>query len=681
MPEPRSTGSADTTPPGAHPPWLRTLGLDRGWGAFVFFAAASLVVTWPLARGLVRDTPWDHGDALLICWILGWNAHVFLRTLTGEPTALLSLWHANIFYPERYTLAYSETMIAPGLQALPVYALADNLVLAYNLQFLASYALSGLAMYLFVRAVTGDWRAGLVAGAVYGFMPYRVEQGPHLQVLSSQWMPLALYGFRRWFDTGRTRALAGAAAALVVQHLTCGYYMIFFAPFVPAYVLWELATRGRLLEWRSWRALVLAGLGIAAFTLPAMWPYLALRDIHHFERGLGESVSFSADVLAWFTAPSYLNFWGPRLALYSVGEGHLFPGALALLLAAAGALGGLVAIARSRPASPPARGAAPYVRGVVAVAGAGVALVHGVAFLLLLFGSNRIFWVAGQKVSLDPANVLLMKTAAGVAATLVVAGWRRSVAAWLARPSGFFTACLVGAWWLSLGPDPHAWGHSIGIPGPYRLLFEYVPGASGLRVPARFAMVAMIFLAALAGLGFRRLPLHRPRHAIGMAMAVALIVMAESAAWPLPLNERLAVRTHLVPPPKRLRTGWNPTPLSRWLALQDDRLVLAQFPFGEMAWEIHYVYDSTAHFTPMLNGYSGWFPPTYARLSDVLMFPLDEPDRAWQALAQSGATHAVVHRSAYRREAWHDVERWLLEHGARRIANLANVQIFSLPRR
>lgn len=687
------------------------LGLDRAWGAFAFFLACALVTTWPLATGITRTIPWDHGDALLICWILGWNAHLFLRALMGEPSALLGIWHSNIFYPEHYTLAYSETMLAPALQVLPIYALTDNLVLGYNVLFLASYVLSGLGMYLFVREVTGDWRAGLVAGAIYGFMPYRVEQGPHLQVLSSQWMPFALYGFRRWFDTRRGRPLVGAAAAIVTQNLTCGYYMIFFAPFVPAYVLWEVARRGRWRDWRMWGALSAAGAAIAIVTIPSMWPYIALKRLHHFERGLGESVSFSADVMAWFTAPSYLNAWGSRLDFYPVGEGHLFPGVLALALSAVGALAGLLAAWRTvhrrrgvmsddclvTAADPPsgrARDVASGVGGVphragpwryalnaAAVAGAAVALVHGAGLLLLLVGINRIFWFAGQKFSLDPAPILLLKTLAGAVATLLAPAWRRAVGTWLAQPAGFFLACGFAAWWLSLGPDPHTYGHSLGIFGPYRWIFEWVPGATGLRVPARFAMVAMIFVAALAGLGTRRLLPRRGGVAAGVALSLAVLVVAESAAVPLPVDSRLAVRTHLLPPPKRVRTGWNPTPLSRWVRMQRERMVLAQFPFGEVAWEIHYVYESSAHFTPMLNGYSGWFPPVYARLADLLMYPLDDPERAWQALAQSGATHAVVHRSAYRRDAGRDVEGWLLAKGARRVADLANVQVFQLPRR
>ena len=110
-------------------------------------------------------------------------------------------WNANIFYPEPLTLAYSEHLFAQAVQILPVYALTHNIILCYNLLFLSTFVLSGLGMFLFVREVTGSARAGFVAGLIYAFAPVRVPQFAHLQVISSQWMPFALYGLRRYFST------------------------------------------------------------------------------------------------------------------------------------------------------------------------------------------------------------------------------------------------------------------------------------------------------------------------------------------------------------------------------------------------------------------------------------------------------------------------------------------------
>src|SRR6185312_7488301 len=53
---------------------------------------------------------------------------------------------------------------------------------------------------------------------------------------------------------------------------------------------------------------------------------------------------------------------------------------------------------------------------------------------------------------------------------------------------------------LSLGRDLVAFGHRLG-PGPYRLLYSFVPGFQYLRIPERFGLLAMLFMALLVAQG------------------------------------------------------------------------------------------------------------------------------------------------------------------------------------
>src|SRR5439155_26979993 len=63
-------------------------------------------------------------------------------------------------------------------------------------------------------------------------------------------------------------------------------------------------------------------------------------------------------------------------------------------------------------------------------------------------------------------------------------------------------AALLGSAFvlLSLGRDVVAFGHRLG-PGPYRLLYSFVPGFQYLRIPERFGLLAMLFVALLAAQG------------------------------------------------------------------------------------------------------------------------------------------------------------------------------------
>jgi hypothetical protein len=75
--------------------------------------------------------------------------------------------------------------------------------------------------------------------------------------------------------------------------------------------------------------------------------------------------------------------------------------------------------------------------------------------------------------------------------------------------------------------------------------------------------------------------------------------------------------------------------------------VLAEIPLGEPDFDLRAIFYSIVHWRPLLNGYSGFYPPHYGKLalalSDVPRFT--EP--ALEALQTYGATHVLVHEGAY----------------------------------
>ena len=71
-------------------------------GAIAAYSLLTIVLTWPLARGLTRDVPGGFGDPLLNAWIIAWDAEHLSRALGGHPGALGQYWHANIFSPHPF---------------------------------------------------------------------------------------------------------------------------------------------------------------------------------------------------------------------------------------------------------------------------------------------------------------------------------------------------------------------------------------------------------------------------------------------------------------------------------------------------------------------------------------------------------------------------------------------------
>jgi hypothetical protein len=106
----------------------------------VFFLAVARVKTWPLLAFLDTHIASDLLDPLLVSWILAWDVHA----LTTDP---MHLFDANIFYPVKRSLAFSEHLLGVLPIFAPVFLLTGNATVGYNLVLLLSFALSGVAMF------------------------------------------------------------------------------------------------------------------------------------------------------------------------------------------------------------------------------------------------------------------------------------------------------------------------------------------------------------------------------------------------------------------------------------------------------------------------------------------------------------------------------------------------------
>lgn len=395
------------------------------------YTAVALLFTWPVVIGLTRDVPSDLGDPVFVSWVLSWAGDHWLAWLGGDWNALTSFWNAPMFYPETLTTALSEHFAAHALQILPVWAATRNAILGYNLLFLASYVLSGLGMYLLVRDLTGQAPAAWIAGLAFMCTPYRIVALSHLQVLTAQWMPFALLGLHRYLARGHTRALAAGAAAIWLQNLASGYYLIFFAPFAAAFAVTEVVARSLTRCWRVWRHLAIAAVATLLATMPFALPYLVLQRRSNYRRPLAEIEPQSADLFAWFLADPRSTVWGRLASDVPIGGG-LFMGLTAMLLAAIGAVAAI-----RRPASVSVN-EKPTARAIAVFAVIGIAMAVWIA----LGPTPR--W-SGQPTGLPSIFVVLYDYVPGFDVSRAPSRFAMMVALLLALLAGY------GAAWLNRG--------------------------------------------------------------------------------------------------------------------------------------------------------------------------------------------------------------------------------------
>src|ERR1700754_1593008 len=111
------------------------------------FAALTAFFTFPLSFNLGSLAyRIDNGDGQFSIWNVAWVA----RTLVLDP---LHVFDANIFYPHRLTLAYSEANLGSGALAIPVYWATGNPYAAHAFVVLLSFLASAIATYYLVRYI------------------------------------------------------------------------------------------------------------------------------------------------------------------------------------------------------------------------------------------------------------------------------------------------------------------------------------------------------------------------------------------------------------------------------------------------------------------------------------------------------------------------------------------------
>ena len=243
-------------------------GARRPAAAVLGYALLAAVFTWPLVRHPATHVI-GHVVREATPPLNTWAMAVVLRGLTHDPSRLFD---GNAFYPYSDSLAFSEHMLVSALMAAPVRALSDNWVLAYNAVTLLTLVLAGFGMFLLAREITADTAASFVAGALYAFHTWNVNEIVRLQILSNEFFPFLLWALVRFFRQPTWPRAAAVAAFYGLQSLSCMYWAL-YAPLVllgtSAFLFWRYRPpRGALVSLTA--CLAVPGLLLALVA----WPYV-----------------------------------------------------------------------------------------------------------------------------------------------------------------------------------------------------------------------------------------------------------------------------------------------------------------------------------------------------------------------------------------------------------------------
>ena len=197
-------------------------GLPRTWQVALLYTALTVVLAYPLARRPAENVLSVSPDTDLFLWTLSWDTHAF----TNHP---FSIFDANIFFPQRRTLAYSENLIGSALLAAPILWLTHNPVLAMNLVALLSCVLCGVGGYVLARRAGVGLPGAALSGLIFAFAPPRFLRLDQLFLTTIQWVPFGLAYVHAYLDEGRPFDLRLAIAFFTLQAMTSGHGAVFLA--------------------------------------------------------------------------------------------------------------------------------------------------------------------------------------------------------------------------------------------------------------------------------------------------------------------------------------------------------------------------------------------------------------------------------------------------------------------
>ncbi len=566
---------------------VRRSRVVREVSVFLTFCLFTALLTWPYVTRL-RDAVVDPGDPYLISWILWWDYH---QTFAAP----LHLFHANLFYPLRYTLAFSEHSYGISLLFFPLFALGARPLTVHAVAMFFGFVTCGYGAFRLARTLTGSNGAAWIAGIIFAFVPFRFGMMSHLAYLFSMWIPLlfeALVLFAR--ERSKRRAVWLGIAFFMSGLTTISWFTLSLVPFVVSAAI--LLTRyGIWREREFWRRGAVA-LGLASLALlPFMLPYYLAAKLYNFKRSIDEVKSWSAWPSHWLAADARNKLWhGLGDNLPDGGKFRLFPGLLPIVLSLAALLLSPRAALSKRETELPEPGQArmKWIRRLDAIA------VLALVISIPAIGYDRTGALHGLYNYVTSERALALLTVAVIArlclaypsflrrgehANLVetLRSERRSDAFWLGLVLTIIGFCY------SLG-----WNFFF-----YRILYDVLPVFRSMRVAARGAMFAYLGLAILAGLGAKRLAeiveQRNPRvRQTAVFAAIAVMLLLEFNAAPLKF-----MRGDVYPDGVTLRLKDTP--------MRGGIVVL---PAGEHVNHRH-VLRSADHMKPLIVGISGFGSP------------------------------------------------------------------------
>ena len=459
---------------------------------FIAFCLFTVVMTWPWVLHL-RDAVADRGDPYMIAWTLWWDYH---QTFHNP----LHLFDANIFYPYRYTLAFSENDYGIAILFFPLFAAGFKPLTIHSIATFLGFAFSGYGAFRLTRTLTGRNGPAWIAGIVFAFIPFRFHLLSHLHYLFAGWIPLMLESLVLFARRPSWQRATWMGTAFFMNALSCISWLIMTVVPLGLTVIFLVFAHQSLWRSRTFWIRGVVAIAVASLLLfPFLWPYYKVSVVYGLKWQPWEFALNSPSLIHWLKAEERNRIW-QHLGANIPGGHKLFPGLVAPLLAMASLrlrnqLNSKFRLER---------------RLLVLIDFVIVAQV--VSVILILGYGDKTYRLFGLRLfRLDEGSlnqtITILILAIGLRFVVALPSLIRRLLRNLKRPKGsrikinlhtnYLEAIGVGVLWTVTG-----FLSSLGVNFFFnRWLHDYLFLYQSIRLPSRAAMTCYVGLAVLAGVG------------------------------------------------------------------------------------------------------------------------------------------------------------------------------------
>jgi hypothetical protein len=591
----------------------------REVGIFLGFCLLTVLMTWPWILHL-RDAVADKGDPYMIAWTLWWDFH---QTFHNP----LHLFDANVFYPYRYTLAFSENDYGIALLFFPLFGLGLRPLTVSAIATFLGFVFSGYGSFRLTRTLTGSKASAWLAGIIFAFIPYRFHLLSHLHYLFAGWIPLlceALILFFRKPTWGRASWLG---AAFLMNALSCvSWFLMTLIPLGLTFSVLLVANKERMRDRQLWiRGAVAIGCALVLFS-PFLITYYRVSVLYGLRWQPWEFAFNSASPIHWLKSDPRNKLWH-RMG-ESISSGHmLFPGLFAPLLA----------IAALRLKGSKKKDAMSLMkRRVIIGLDIVIILAAVVAVIALGYGAWNFTFFGRRILRLDEKSVRHALIIIIVAVVVRLAFTLPSITTRLRQ--GFNRAgetnrlqhglpILIGSVWM-------VWGFLASLGANVflvRWLHDYLLLFQSIRIPSRAAMICYVGLAVLGGIGGAQIAnriqgFFRRRHAGTITLLlIAAACLFELRAAPLQV-EKGEVDT---------------SALAQRLLRTQMKGGLVELPSDPSMHRDFYMLRAADHERPLVNATSSFISPVTDKINQATNGKIDA--KFIDLLEQIPASYLAIH--------------------------------------